>query len=97
MTDPPAYLRQDMTVSVDIEVARSENALVLPARSVHDALSVKPWVMGVKNGRAVRLPVRLGVQGATLIEILDGVTDGDVVLPASSTVLSGQRVRPIRP
>eukprot|EP01037_Dinobryon_pediforme_P004313 gene4313-4362_t len=34
VTAPPAYLRQDMTVSVDIEVARKDNALILPGRSV---------------------------------------------------------------
>src|SRR6185437_16754598 len=28
--DPPAYLRQDMTVSVDVEVARRAGALVVP-------------------------------------------------------------------
>ena len=34
---PPAYLRQDMTVSVDIEVDRHADALALPANAVHDA------------------------------------------------------------
>ena len=51
-----------MTVSVDIEVARRDGTLVLPGRSVHDALSGKPWVMGVRGGRAYQQPVRLGLQ-----------------------------------
>ena len=97
VADPPAYLRQDMTVSVDIEVARSDNALILPARSVHDTLSGAPWVMGVKNGRAYKQPVRVGLRGGTQIEILEGLAEGDRVLPAISGVLTGQRIRPIDP
>ena len=54
VADPPDYLRQDMTVSVDIEVAARDNTLVLPTRSVHDVLSGQPWVLGIKDGRAVK-------------------------------------------
>ena len=97
VADPPAYLRQDMTVSVDIEVGHSNNALVVPARSVHEALSATPWLMLVRNGRAVKQPVRLGVQGNTLTEILDGAADGDFVLPVNSAVLAGARVRAAAP
>jgi HlyD family secretion protein len=92
--NPPAYLRQDMTVSVDIEVARSDHALVVPGRSVHDALSDAPWVMAIRKGRAVKQLVKIGVQGNTQIEILSGIAEGDVVLPATSDVAVGQRVRP---
>ncbi len=97
VADPPPYLRQDMTVSVDIEVARREQALVVPARAVHDALSGAPWVMGIRGGRAVKRPVRLGLRGNTSIEIRDGLAEGDVVVPATARVLTGQRVRPIVP
>ena len=51
VSNSPAYLRQDMTVSVDIEVARRDDALVLPAQSVHDELSSAPWVLSVRDGR----------------------------------------------
>lgn len=95
--DPPAYLRQDMTVSVDIEVARRAHALVLPGRAVHDALSAAPWTMVIEDGRAARRPVHLGLQGSTQMEILDGLVEGDAVIAATSSVLAGQRVRPASP
>lgn len=95
VADPPAYLVQDMTVSVDIEVARNETALVLPVGSVHDALSTAPWVMGVRDGRAYKQPVHLGLQGNTRVEILDGMADGAVAIPVAAVILIGQRVRPI--
>ena len=97
VADPPGYLRQDMTVSVDIEVARRDNALILPVRSVHDALSAAPWVMGVRGGRAYKQPVHVGLLGATDVEILDGINERDQVVPVNSGVLTGQRIRPTTP
>lgn len=91
VADPPDYLRQDMTVSVDIEVAAKDNALVLPVRAVHDVLSGQPWVLGVKDGRAVKRPVRLGLRGIVNLEILDGIAEGEVAIPLNAGVLTGQR------
>jgi HlyD family secretion protein len=90
---PPAYLRQDMTVSVDIEVARRMNTLVLAADGVRDAVSA-PWVMKVSDGHARRQPVKLGARGAGKVEILEGLQAGDVVITASEVnVAEGKRVR----
>lgn len=36
VADPPAYLRQDLTVSVDIEVGRRDATLVLPTWAARD-------------------------------------------------------------
>jgi HlyD family secretion protein len=95
VADAPDYLRQDMTVSVDIEVAARDDALILPLRSVHDVLSGNPWVLGIRNGRAVQRPVKIGLHGNSQVEIIDGLAAGDVAIPQSSGVLTGQRVRPV--
>jgi HlyD family secretion protein len=92
--EPPPYLRQDMTVSVDIEVARHPSALVLPSDTVRNSGSAEPWVMKVVDGRAVRQTVKLGIRGTTSIEVKSGLSDGDVVIPATANVVPGQRVRP---
>lgn len=97
VADPPDYLRQDMTVSVDIEVAARDDALVLPLRAVHDVLSGSPWVLGVKDGRASQRPVRIGLHGNSHVEITDGLAAGDLAIPQSSGVLAGQRLRPVLP
>jgi HlyD family secretion protein len=97
VADPPDYLRQDMTVSVDIEVAAKDRTLVLPVRSVHDVLSGQPWVLGINGGRAVKRPVRLGLRGNSNIEILEGVAEGEVAIPLNSGVLTGQHVRAVLP
>jgi HlyD family secretion protein len=97
VSDPPDYLRQDMTVSVDIEVAAKNDTLTLPVRSVHDVLSARPWVLGLKDGRAAKRPVGLGLRGNSHVEILDGLTDNDAAIPLNSGVLTGQRVRAVLP
>lgn len=96
VADPPAYLRQDMTVSVDIETARREDTLILPARAVHDAAG-QPWVMLVRDGRAHKQPVRIGLRGVTQFEIAEGVSEGDRIIPVNAGLLTGQKVRPVLP
>lgn len=97
VTDPPDYLRQDMTTSVDVEVAAKDNALVLPIRAVHDMLSSQPWVLGIKDGRAAKRPVQVGLRGNSHVEIVDGMIEGEAAIPANSGVLTGQRIRAILP
>jgi HlyD family secretion protein len=92
--DPPAYLRQDMTVSVEIEVARRPRALAVSTDAIRDVTSLHPWVLKVNSSRAKRQPVRIGVRGDNTIEIIDGLAAGDLVIPATNkTVSEGQRVR----
>ncbi len=91
--DPPAYLRQDMTVSVDIEVARRANTLILAAEAVHNS-GAAPWVMKISDGKAMHQPVTLGARGTGKVEILDGLRAGDLVISATNgNVTEGKRVR----
>ncbi len=94
---PPPYLRQDMTVSVDIEVGRRANVLAVPADSVRDANAATPWVMKVENGRARRQALRLGLRGTGQMEVLDGLAEGDLVLAATEDIAIGKRLRPQLP
>jgi HlyD family secretion protein len=92
---PPAYLRQDMTVSVDIEVGMRRNVLIAPADAVHDAGTAHPWVLVVRAGRALRQPVTLGMRGDAAIEIVTGLSAGEALVPVTNgMVAAGQRVRP---
>jgi HlyD family secretion protein len=97
VADPPAYLRQDMTVSADIEVARRPGALTLPADAVHELTGNAPWVLVVRGGVAQRQAVRIGARGEGAVEVLDGLAEGEPVVPATlGTVKPGQRVRAAR-
>ncbi len=90
---PPPVLRQDMTVSVDIEVARRPNALLVPVRAVHDAEGAAPWVLRLEDGRAVRRAVRLGLRSGGVAEVLEGLREGDALIAAAAAIAAGARVR----
>jgi len=93
---PPDYLRQDMTVSVDIETARTAATLALAADAVRDPAGPAPWVLAVRGARAVRQPVKLGLRGDAIVEIVDGLAEGEVALRAgNATIKAGQAVRAV--
>lgn len=92
--EPPSYLRDDMTVSVDVEIARRAAALTLAAEAVRDANGRSPWVFAVRDGRAVKQPLRLGLRGEGAVEVLDGLAEGELaVASAANGAAPGQRVR----
>jgi HlyD family secretion protein len=96
VADPPAYLRQDMTASVDIEVARRAGAVVVPADAVRGIAGGGPWVLAVAGGRTERRPVTLGLRGDGRVEITQGVAPGDLVVPGTNVLLKpGERVRAV--
>ena len=90
---PPAVLKQDMTVSVDIEVARRPKALIVPLTAVHDAASAQPWVLRVEGPRAVRRAVQLGLRSGGVAEVTEGLAEGDSVVVNPATIAPGARIR----
>ncbi len=93
---PPAYLRQDMTVSVDIQVAHRQQAVLVPSDALREADIASAWVLKVEGRRARRQPVRLGLRAGGFAEVLEGLRAGDLVLPAKAQgIASGSRLRAI--
>lgn len=96
--NPPAYLRPNMTVSVELQIETRENALSLPLTVVQDLGSARPWV-GVlgERGKIVSREIQIGLRGDELVEVLSGVSAGERVVfepPADakpSTTASGGR------
>ena len=89
---PPAYLRADMTVSIDVGVADKADAMVVPAGAVRDAGLPEPWVLVMRDGRAERTAIRLGARTPARSEIVSGVKAGDEVI-LTPGIEPGQRVR----
>lgn len=97
VAEPPPYLKPDMTVSIEVEVARRGEAVVVASEAIRDPLSARPWVLAVQDGKTQRREVGLGLQGEGRIEVVSGLSAGDLVVPASvAGVKEGQRVRPER-
>jgi HlyD family secretion protein len=89
----PDFLKPDMTVSAEILAGRKSDAVTVPADAVRDASTPAPWVLAVRDGTAVKQPVKLGLRGSDRVEILTGVQAGDRIVPLGSSVVPGQRVR----
>jgi HlyD family secretion protein len=81
---PPAFLRPDMTVSVELAGVRRERTLVAASDAIRDVTGRSPWVLVVRGGRVERQSVRVGLRGDTQTEILSGLGEGDLVVPASA-------------
>ena len=87
----PTFLREDMTLSLEVETARRESALVVPIAALHGDGSAAT-VLVERNGRAEERKVRLGLRTLEAAEVLQGLAAGDTVL-LGTAAKPGQRVR----
>lgn len=102
---PPEFLREDMTLSVEVETARRDAALVVPVAALRGNESATTSAMTSattavvlieRDGRAQERVVRLGLRTLDAAEVLEGLAAGDVVLLGSATK-PGSRVRAAAP
>lgn len=96
VTDVPEFLREDMTVSVNVETGRREHSIAVPNDAMlrRERDSAELWV--VVNGRAERRKVMLGLRGLTSTEITAGLQVGDIVLAdGDAAIKPGTRVRAV--
>ena len=90
----PAFLREDMTLSVEVETARRERTLVLPQAALRGpAGGDQASVLVLQDGRAQVRKLRLGLRTLDAVEVLDGLKEGDTVLRGNATLQEDQRVR----
>lgn len=89
----PTFLREDMTLSVEVETARRDGALVVPVgalRAKPDAAQNVVWIE--RGGRVEPRAVRLGLRTLEAAEVIEGLSAGDMVLVGDAPP-PGQRVR----
>lgn len=91
---PPAFLRNDMTLSVDVQTARREKTLAVPLAAVRVAADGRtPTVLVFRDGRAEEQQLQLGLRTLESVEITAGLQAGETVLLGSG-IMPGMRVRP---
>ena len=80
-----------MTTETNIILRQSDHALLVPAGSVQ-----QDTVWQVEDGRLSPKKVRIGAKGATEVEIVEGVGDGDWIVAAPLPSLkAGQQVHAV--
>jgi HlyD family secretion protein len=77
--NPPVYLQQDMTVSLNIETAKRSQVILISSEAVHE-LDKAPWVLRLQDGKTQRHPIELGLRSAGWCEVLSGLEPGDKVI-----------------
>ena len=91
---PPDFLREDMTLSVEVETGRRERSLALPLSVLRTPIDGDVGQLLVaSDGRAELRRVRVGLRTLDAFEVQEGLSAEDWVL-RSATVQPGQRVRP---
>lgn len=88
----PDYLRDDLTITANIETGRRERALAVPNDALFDIRGDQASTFVVRQGKVRRADVTLGLRGLAATEIRAGLEEGDWVL-ASQDAREGQRVR----
>lgn len=91
VAQPPALLKSDMTISMDLQGPLLKQALMLPADAVRQLQTDAPWVLVERDGAAVRVPVHVGLLTQGRVVITDGLKAGDHVI-LNREVEAGSRV-----
>jgi HlyD family secretion protein len=93
---PPAFLREDMTLSIEVVTGERTASRVLPLRALRQASALgQPdlgQVMVIEGGKAVPREVKLGLRTLEQVEVTSGLSDQDLVV-LDATVADGARVR----
>jgi hypothetical protein len=82
-------LMPDLTASLDVELARIPNALVVPRDGV-EYEEGRPIVRVRQGGRVASKPVTLGGASATEVVVTDGLSAGDVIERHVSSIRAGR-------
>lgn len=87
VTDPPESVREGMTASVSVLVARSPDTVFVPQGAITGSGDRASVLLLGPEGEAVRTPVTIGLQGDAGTEVTAGLNDGDVlVIPSADDV-----------
>ncbi len=91
--DPPGFLRSGMTASLTFIVEQKKNVLLLEADAIKDQTVLRP-------GHPPKTQeVKTGIEDGKQIEIVSGLSEGDVVLVEDATAANpaAQKGNPLNP
>ncbi len=87
--DDGGKLRAGMFARLSIVTAARQNALVVPREAVLEAApGAQTTVVTIEGNRVKKQPVRLGLVGDKLVEIVSGVTEGQLLATSGLANLS---------
>lgn len=91
--DEAGRLKSGMFGRISVVYDQRDDVLVVPREAVLED-DAQPAVFVVRDGKAVRQPVRTGARSGGFIEVVEGVADGEsVVTTGSATLRDGAKVQ----
>jgi len=88
-------LRPGLFSRVELALQRFDNAISVPEEAIVPQGN-KQLVYRIKEGKAEIVPVKLGIRRAAMVQVLEGLTPGDVVVTAGQIKLRpGAPVNPV--
>lgn len=90
--NPPDGLRPGMSAQVDILVTQLDNVLSVPVQSILE-FKGKDYVFVKTSNGPIRKEVKLGITNDTLIEIKEGLREGEEIAMNPSELLSDDEKR----
>jgi membrane fusion protein, macrolide-specific efflux system len=80
----PDFFRSQMTANVAFVIGRKEDALVVPGYAIKDAGDGrKEATVRGADGKPQTRPVKTGIESGDLVEIVEGVNEGETLLAAA--------------
>lgn len=92
VAEPPSFLREDMTLTMQVLVGRKERALTVPASAVIGA-GRDASLRVVEDGRVRERAVRTGLRTLQVVEIVEGLDARAAVLIDPLSIEPGVRAR----
>ena len=89
--NPDHIIKHEMYADVEISARTGEAArLVVPTSAVIDSGNRQVVIVAKGEGRFQPRPVKLGMRGGDMIEILDGVTEGEEVVTSANFLIDAE-------
>jgi HlyD family secretion protein len=109
VANPPEGIRPGFSVTADVVTGKKSRVLAIPLAAVvirdspkgektaSGRLKTEPGVYALRGGKAAFLPIRLGLSGELMVEIVGGLTQGQQVITGPFKTLrslkEGDRVK----
>lgn len=92
--DDYAYKASNLTVNLEIKVNEMENAIVIPKNYILEKVSAdKAFVLVYEQGVAVKKSVDTQSGISSSVIVLDGLSEGDILLLPNADLQDGDKVR----
>lgn len=78
----PENIRSGQTYYLNLELGQPTKSLIVPRGAFYQTTGGN-WIFVVKDGKAIRRPIKIGRQNPQYYEVLEGLSDGEEVVVSS--------------